>query len=674
MAEARSTGKITYVTLSLEDVRGSKRSDNESEDTESKKETVYSMYTQSFMDDYLIEFSEVFRRKVRAKYCSTEEISWSDASDEVKVEILIARFEDGGRQFSEDPLLVLLKKWPASETFSDNPRLIEAEINRLVKIIFCKDEAKKYKFFKDKKELSWKTPLHLVAELNFTSVAQTILSHYPGQLYITTNPHAGNDNSRSIPLKLALKRRNDEVSTLMIEHMGSERVLRLFSDNVYDTPLSFQELVKHPNMKKTVTAVLNCMISPDWRHLPKFREDSSLEMKKDIELAWSSEPSDPISYQFSYKILDGDESGRDPTHDDFDWMSKSCLFLIANSGNKEAIQHPVVRRLVKRKWINYGHFWFSVQTGLYLMFLLLLSFSLLYGATKSDPTKYQGSADGLRMVCEIFVVVWIAAYIADEVNEIEKKRWSYLKVPQVYFNLFDWLGLILILSVIPLRFSRHEGQWVVASVGFIFNVLRLFKYSCVTRATGLYTKTLARIVYRDITRFSCVFLVVFLAFCGAFFLSLRMTSDVKVFGGFDMVMLSGVRAFVEQQPAADDYTKFKWLPMFVLLTYMMAVVVILLNILIAQISSTYCEAKKNARLQYDVDRMLIITRLEHSRFHKFNLRLNYYQEEEIIDEMTLAKDLLEYNEDRSPWETVEEKLDEIRAIMRKIIKRIPLQD
>ena len=49
----------------------------------------------------------------------------------------------------------------------------------------------------------------------------------------------------------------------------------------------------------------------------------------------------------------------------------------------------------------------------------------------------------------------------------------------------------------------------------------------------------------------------------------------------------------------------------------MAVVVILLNILIAQMSSTYSEAKKTARLQYDVDRMLIITRLEHSRFQKF---------------------------------------------------------
>ena len=62
-----------------------------------------------------------------------------------------------------------------------------------------------------------------------------------------------------------------------------------------------------------------------------------------------------------------------------------------------------------------------------------------------------------------------------------RERLSYLKRPQIYFNLFDWLGLILILIVIPLRFSRHEAQWFVASLGFFFNVLRLLKYSCITR-------------------------------------------------------------------------------------------------------------------------------------------------------------------------------------------------
>ena len=58
------------------------------------------------------------------------------------------------------------------------------------------------------------------------------------------------------------------------------------------------------------------------------------------------------------------------------------------------------------------------------------------------------------------------------------------------------------------------------------------------------------------------------------------------------------------------------LPVLVILVYMTAVVVILLNILIAQMSSTYGEARRLARLLYDVDRMFIITRLESSRFHR----------------------------------------------------------
>lgn len=107
---------------------------------------------------------------------------------------------------------------------------------------------------------------------------------------------------------------------------------------------------------------------------------------------------------------------------------------------------------------------------------------------------------------------------------------------------------------------------------------------------------------------------------------------------------------------------------------MTAVVVILLNILIAQMSSTYTKAKKTAKLQYDADRMLIITRLEHSRFRRFNLRLRHYQECEVIDEMTLAQDLLENSEDRSSWESIEDKLEEIRNIMRKIIKRISISN
>ena len=60
-----------------------------------------------------------------------------------------------------------------------------------------------------------------------------------------------------------------------------------------------------------------------------------------------------------------------------------------------------------------------------------------------------------------------------------------------------------------------------------------------------------------------------------------------------------------------------WLAILILLAYMAMVIVILLNVLIAQLSYTYSEAKTNAKLQYAIDRMRIVTRLEHSRFARF---------------------------------------------------------
>ena len=49
------------------------------------------------------------------------------------------------------------------------------------------------------------------------------------------------------------------------------------------------------------------------------------------------------------------------------------------------------------------------------------------------------------------------------------------------YNYFDWLGLILTFLVIPLRFAEIDFQWSVAGVGYLFNFLRLFKFSCLSR-------------------------------------------------------------------------------------------------------------------------------------------------------------------------------------------------
>ncbi|RMX39953.1 hypothetical protein pdam_00021266, partial [Pocillopora damicornis] len=184
-----------------------------------------------------------------------------------------------------------------------------------------------------------------------------------------------------------------------------------------------------------------------------------------------------------------------------------------------AVQHPVVRMLVSRKWNN-------VEGSFYIVFLTLLSYALIYGSTLDDPTQYGGRANGLRLFCEVLSIIFLMFYFFEEVNQAERERRTYFKDP---YNYFDWLGLILTFLVIPLRFAEVRYQWNVAALGYLFNFLRLFKFSCVTRTTGLYTKTLARIIYRDITRFSVVFTIVFLGFCGAMFMALKATGSQELF-------------------------------------------------------------------------------------------------------------------------------------------------
>ena len=59
-----------------------------------------------------------------------------------------------------------------------------------------------------------------------------------------------------------------------------------------------------------------------------------------------------------------------------------------------------------------------------------------------------------------------------------RERYSYFKE---WMNLFDLLGQLLILCIIPLRYCDSNAQWMVASLAFLFNCLRIFKFSCVTR-------------------------------------------------------------------------------------------------------------------------------------------------------------------------------------------------
>lgn len=95
---------------------------------------------------------------------------------------------------------------------------------------------------------------------------------------------------------------------------------------------------------------------------------------------------------------------------------------------------------------------------------------------------------------ETFVVIGASVNLTFVLGTLRDGRWrqywftfvfplsrewnSYFRDP---YNYFDWLGLVLMFLVIPLRFAEVQSQWSVAGLGYLFNFLRLFKFSCVTR-------------------------------------------------------------------------------------------------------------------------------------------------------------------------------------------------
>ena len=92
-----------------------------------------------------------------------------------------------------------------------------------MEIILDKDEDEEYKYFKDKDDPAQKTLLHICAELNFVSVAKTVLRHYPGTLYITTRPH--DEHRRYLPVELAIIKRNDDVAAFLVKQIKYKRLV-----------------------------------------------------------------------------------------------------------------------------------------------------------------------------------------------------------------------------------------------------------------------------------------------------------------------------------------------------------------------------------------------------------------------------------------------------------------
>ncbi|XP_065647761.1 uncharacterized protein LOC101239225 isoform X2 [Hydra vulgaris] len=500
------------------------------------------------------------------------------------------------------------------------------EINEFINLILEEDWQKVNRERRYNKLLklslgSRRTILHLAADQDLDMVVNTIISFYPTLVNVTTEVDGFDDN----PLCFALRKFYDKTSSSLINAMDSYSVRCLFESNeMANARFFFKDYInpkQNVSMKETVLAILEKLMNPYWPFKPVN------EISKEIE--WYDMPKAPLSHHFYFQILDADGNGNAPKYNNgevnknFNHRSKSCLHLIAESAScREAIQHPVVRLLVKRKWNEYGQNLIRIYAGLYLMFLVLFSLALFI-QPENKGLRYNGSLDFFRLFCEVGTLLFVIFYIFLEVDEGEK---SWLIYFRDFTNYIDILGLGTILLIVPFRFAEFpRTELVISSVAYILNCMRIFQYFLVFKDFHIYYRTFRIIIIEDIIKFAALFSVIVFGFTGSAYLALKASGDLQTVGGFWSVFSKEIRGLTQAQSFTDDYSNYNVVVSIFLMANMFFTMIILINILIGQISNRYTEAQSEAKIQYDIDKTKFITKMENSRICG-RLRIRYYEE------------------------------------------------
>lgn len=169
-------------------------------------------------------------------------------------------------------------------------------------------------------------------------------------------------------------------------------------------------------------------------------------------------------------------------------------------------------------------------------------------------------------------------------------------------NLLDLFGIGFLFLFFVLHFVQSDSQWIIASLAYLFNTIRIGKYLRLFIYTGPYLYTLFRGLLTDFPKFIIIFLIMLSAFTGAFTLSSRERFNTTQLCSPDLedsticnglgVFIHGIRVLLAQGEVFQNPQYFIVLGFY--LTFISAVFVIftiifLQNVLIAAFTKTYDE-------------------------------------------------------------------------------------
>ena len=289
---------------------------------------------------------------------------------------------------------------------------------------------------------------------------------------------------------------------------------------------------------------------------------------------------------------------------------------------------------------------------LYLLFFLfneavefLIEWTQVYEENKGKAEEIQltvryitdASDDEKKPFLAIFFLSWKRFLKLFHRLDV-KLKYFFSAFPEYFdgvYNFIDWSGIISFFVLIILRAFSSYLQWSFAGLTFIFFSLSLFKYTRISPALGAYVNGVFRIFVIDIPRFFVIVIIILIAYIGGIHLAARQqpkfnvtsnicTSPYEVcndtnseFFWFNQELtcmydlrrplLSGLIFMLDGGPGnhVEDIFQDNLFFTIIYLGFAFTIIVVMLNILIAQLSETYGEIIKENSYHYKIE--LVVT-------------------------------------------------------------------
>ena len=305
--------------------------------------------------------------------------------------------------------------------------------------------------------------------------------------------------------------------------------------------------------------------------------------------------------------------------------------MIADTRDIDLAFHPCIRTVVDTKMRKVGNYFLSLEIIFFVIFLICTGFILITAAVQPNPNEYNEPIDVVRGVFEVIVaLLWVIHVLNFTLDIVTGLVWEYHRGTDIHndydirkkeskgklvynsvkgfvidpFNHYNIVFIFSLFMVIPFRLINSPVQWIFAVLAVIFSFLRLIKIIRLLPGFGTYVHTITLIIIYDVPKFTIVCITFVLVLSQCFFISLRVpygsgrpdNVSAGVLGedgytsAYHWTFLLFMRLLLEGQSLFEhNYLShhLNWMSSVIYLCTLMLMIVILLNIFIAQVCCCY---------------------------------------------------------------------------------------